>query len=62
MLITGFDNQKPRPTHTGGNADVFEGVHNGRRVAIKVVRVCTNDLDEYARVGPFAYANYGIQL
>ena len=62
MLITGFDNEKPRPTHTGGYADVFEGIHNGCRVAIKVVRVYANNLDEHTRVGPFAYANYGIRL
>jgi len=60
MFIQSFDNEEPNPTRSGGNADVFQGTHNGHRVAIKVVRVTLRELDEHTRVGLFAYPTYGI--
>ena len=52
MLITSFDTEESSPTHGGGSADVFQGVHHGCRVAIKVVRLNLSNLDEYVKVGP----------
>ena len=60
MFIPSFDNEEPNPTRSGGNADVFQGTHNGRRVAIKVLRVTLRDLEEHTRVSPFVCLNYGI--
>lgn len=61
MDIKGCRREEPNPAKTGGNADVFRGIHRGRRVAIKVVRVYLSDLDLHRRVSLSVLMNLGIR-
>ena len=39
--------------HSGGYADVWMGEHQGRKVAVKVLRICTtSNLNKITSVGP----------
>jgi len=43
------------PLYCGGFADVWKGEHQGRPVAVKVLRVySTSDFDKIARVGSYS--------
>lgn len=61
MVVTKWRDKESSPTYRGGNADVFQGDHDGRRVAIKVVRLTLSDCDKHTKVGSRACANYGNQ-
>ena len=39
------------PLYGGGSADVWEGKHQGTKVAVKVLRVVVGDLDKIRSVG-----------
>ena len=39
------------PLHTSEFADVFRGQCNGQEVAVKVLRVVANDLEQIRKVG-----------
>jgi hypothetical protein len=61
MVITNCHNGELNPAGMGGNADVFRGVHCGRQVAIKVVRLYVVNLDRSLSVGPSASSNWEIR-
>jgi hypothetical protein len=46
-------NRLGTPLYRGGYADVWKGEHQGRSVAVKVLRIySTSDFDKITRVGP----------
>lgn len=52
MIIPRIDNRSTVPVYGGGSADVYQGNHRGRKVAIKVIRLCErNDRDRDQSVG-----------
>jgi hypothetical protein len=48
-------NRLGTPLYRGGYADVWKGEHQGRSVAVKVLRIySTSDFDKITRVGPYS--------
>ena len=51
MQITPDYNRFDDPQYQGGYADVWKGEYQGRKVAVKVLRICgSSNLDKVLRV------------